>query len=53
MKPLEQYTIDGLKILAYDTLVSIEQSQNNMKIINARIQELSVPKPKEVKKDGK
>ena len=40
MKTLEQYTIDELKVLAYDELAKIEQSQTNLKIINTRIAEL-------------
>ena len=51
MKPLEQYTVDELKVLAYDNMALAEQSQKNLQVINARIAELSkLPEVKEEKK---
>lgn len=34
---IEELTLEQLKSLAYDCLLQIEQSQNNLKIINAEI----------------
>lgn len=33
--------IDKLKVLAYDQLVAKEQAENNLRMINQRIQEIS------------
>lgn len=35
---LQQYTDEGLKALAYDFLILIEQNQNNLKIVNQELQ---------------
>jgi hypothetical protein len=34
---IEQMTVEQLKALAYDSLVLIEQSQNNLKLINQEL----------------
>jgi len=41
MKQLNEMTINELKVLAYDTLAIIEQQQNNVRMINMKIAELS------------
>jgi hypothetical protein len=39
-------TIDELKVIAYDLLVSLEQTQANLKIVNEQIQKkMNEPKP--------
>lgn len=40
-KELMDLSVQELKALAYDQLAILEQTQNNLKIINARITELS------------
>ena len=34
---MEKYTDEQLKALAYDSLVAIEQQQNNLKLINQEL----------------
>lgn len=36
---IKKLTLEQLKALAYDQLVMVEQSQNNIKVINAEISE--------------
>lgn len=43
-KKFEDLTTQELKAMAYDELAKLEVAQNNLKIINARIAELSKPK---------
>jgi hypothetical protein len=42
-KKFEEYNVSELKAIAYDQLVILEQAQNNLKTINARIAQLSKP----------
>lgn len=41
MKKLEEMSIEELKSTAYDEIGKIENSQRNLKLLNARIAELS------------
>jgi len=50
MKKIEEYSINELKVIAYDELVKLEMAQNNIAILNKRIAELSkTPEIKEEK----
>jgi hypothetical protein len=42
--------IKELKSMAYDQLLTIENAQNNLKVINQRIAELQLEEKKEAKK---
>ena len=44
MNPKEM-TLEQLKSLAYDLIVQLEQTRQNLSIINAEIQEKSKPGP--------
>ena len=40
MKDLNEMDITELKALAFDAIVTIEQQQNNLKVINQKLNEL-------------
>lgn len=42
-KKFEELSVQELKALAYDQLATLEVTQNNLKLINNRIAELSKP----------
>lgn len=51
MKQINEYTIDELKVLAYDAISTIEMCQANLKVISEQIQKLSqLPKEEPKKK---
>lgn len=53
-KPLEQMTIEELKAIGFDQMNELARIQQNLQIINARIQELSkLPKEEVTKNENK
>ena len=46
MKPIEQMTKEELKAIGYDQMIELARIQNNLQIINARIEVLSKEEPK-------
>lgn len=53
MKELKEYSVVELESLAYKQIVQMEQSQNNLKIINQEIASRSkeAPQPEEAKEE--
>lgn len=46
---MDKYTVEQLKALAYDQMVSLERSQTNLRLINAELSKREEA-PKEPKK---
>jgi len=52
-KTIKEFSVEELKALAWDTLVSIEQGQNNLKLINQELADRAKPVEAPEEKKGK